>query len=466
MGGPQNQDVALPSTRTDPPRPQTRLYQVWQGRNKFLCGGRLVFGPDGASVVLSTFLIGGPALAFCIRMLVWIPRTEVVYGHVVLIVGLVLTVLDLTFLYLTSARDPGIVPRNYRPPDSDGTVNGSTHSEWVNSGVPDLKLPRTKDLFVNGHTIRVKFCDTCLLYRPPRASHCSICNNCVQRFDHHCPWVGQCIGVRNYRTFFLFVSTSTILCLYVFIFSLLNLLREPVHIWTAMSGDVVSVILIVYCFISVWFVGGLSVFHSYLVSTNQIIDVQVNCPERKSDDYELSRRENINNAHMIRCKLMVVCVCVCPNKSSTIEQTTYENFRYRYEKKENPYNQGVVKNLKEIFFSKKVPSLINFREWVTEEEDSVMESMTRKFGRDVNGKIDLEVGVLGKDGKPLPSILQNLDYGGIEDSLKKEKDGKAGPDPYFLPNDQEETYATENSTVADDASEVSSQRTSSAVLRQ
>ncbi|KAK4404684.1 putative protein S-acyltransferase 4 [Sesamum angolense] len=403
MGGPQNQDVALPSTRTDPPRPQTRLYQVWQGRNKFLCGGRLVFGPDGASVVLSTFLIGGPALAFCIRMLVWIPRTEVVYGHVVLIVGLVLTVLDLTFLYLTSARDPGIVPRNYRPPDSDGTVNGSTHSEWVNSGVPDLKLPRTKDLFVNGHTIRVKFCDTCLLYRPPRASHCSICNNCVQRFDHHCPWVGQCIGVRNYRTFFLFVSTSTILCLYVFIFSLLNLLREPVHIWTAMSGDVVSVILIVYCFISVWFVGGLSVFHSYLVSTNQ---------------------------------------------------TTYENFRYRYEKKENPYNQGVVKNLKEIFFSKKVPSLINFREWVTEEEDSVMESMTRKFGRDVNGKIDLEVGVLGKDGKPLPSILQNLDYGGIEDSLKKEKDGKAGPDPYFLPNDQEETYATENSTVADDATEV------------
>jgi len=94
-------------------------------------------------------------------------------------------------LFLTSARDPGIIPRNLHPPEDEGS---SISADWPGSQVSGPSLPPTKDVMVNGMVVKVKYCQTCMLYRSPRCSHCSICNNCVERFDHHCPWVGQCIG--------------------------------------------------------------------------------------------------------------------------------------------------------------------------------------------------------------------------------------------------------------------------------
>ncbi|XP_011020914.1 PREDICTED: probable protein S-acyltransferase 7 [Populus euphratica] len=289
-----------------------RVYQTWKGSNIFCFGGRLVFGPDVRSLFLTIFLIMIPVILFCAfvsqRL---INDFQHQLGYYVVVICVILTAHVIILLFLTSARDPGIIPRNLHPPEDEGS---SISVDWPGSQVAGPSLPPTKDVMVNGMVVKVKYCQTCLLYRPPRCSHCSICNNCVERFDHHCPWVGQCIGKRNYRFFFMFVSSTTMLCLYVLAFCWVNIRKimgaYHCNMWTAFLKSPVSGILILYTFICAWFVGGLTAFHLYLIFTNQ---------------------------------------------------TTYENFRYRYDGKMNPYNIGCIRNVLEVFFSKIPKSKNKFR---------------------------------------------------------------------------------------------------------
>lgn len=170
--------------------------------------------------------------------------------------------------YLTATTDPGIIPRALRSPPS----------------IKDFPAIRSRAMVYRGRSIIMKYCDTCRIWRPPRTSHCATCNNCVQRFDHHCPWLGNDIGIRNYKTYFCFVVfatisealgiSSSVLTLYLTTDYFRSEFPQQNHglaIQRALKngGTSINIAIIVVCFLAFLFTGFLSIFHLHLMIENK-----------------------------------------------------------------------------------------------------------------------------------------------------------------------------------------------------
>eukprot|EP00210_Caulerpa_lentillifera_P009180 g8752.t1 len=257
-----------------------RVYEQWEGNEQFFCGGRLVAGPNWKSLFFTALLIVVPLILY----LVFVGRFLINQSHFSIpLVSLILGVLSLIFLFITGCMDPGILPRQV--PDEEYLADRKAKS---------IEVP------VNGQSVTVRYNETCHFYQPPRAHHCSVNDNCIEKFDHHCPWVGTTIGLRNYRFFLSFIFTASLLCLYVIATGIAaiklahdDLETDDSKVAEAIEEVPAAVAVSIYCILGFLFVGGLSIFHIYLVSTNQ---------------------------------------------------TTYENFRSTYNRSENPYNQGCFRN--------------------------------------------------------------------------------------------------------------------------
>ena len=61
-----------------------------------------------------------------------------------------------------------------------------------------------------------EICFDCRVVTLPRSYHCNVCQRCVFRFDHHCPWVNSCIGSSNHGPFLIFITSQLIYLVSIF----------------------------------------------------------------------------------------------------------------------------------------------------------------------------------------------------------------------------------------------------------
>ena len=218
------------------------------GKNKFFCKYFGVTGSKFHHMIYSFFLVSIPYLGMVIIL---IYTKNIISITFPIIFTSILYITEIVAGILGGCTDPGILPRQ-------------GDDFYYNTNRPLLKT------IVNGHVITLTFCYSCSSFRPPRTSHCSLCDNCVERFDHHCLWLGTCIGKRNYKYFYLLIFCLNISSTYQIIYSIYYITFQIKKFKNKENYSLIlllglSGVALVDLLFLVFFIGKLFYLHTYLV---------------------------------------------------------------------------------------------------------------------------------------------------------------------------------------------------------
>lgn len=188
----------------------------------YLFGGRLRTVKQKPFNLICGILIILPGVLY------WIFEANWLWNHVhgsLVILFTYFWFLSISFFIKASTSDPGLVSRNIHFPltlNEQIIPDHAPPDEYFNT----ISLPYYGDESNFGASIR--YCITCHVWRPPRTSHCGVCNSCIVVHDHHCVFLNNCVGSRNYKYFLWFLLSTTIATMLLFIPSFIHLFHYKI----------------------------------------------------------------------------------------------------------------------------------------------------------------------------------------------------------------------------------------------
>ena len=99
----------------------------------------------------------------------------------------------------------------------------------MNPGLRKKRSLEDLEKIINRNADLTKYCYKCYVIKTRSSKHCIICDNCYDKFDHHCFWINKCVAKRNYILFLFFLFETFIYLvsvLFINIYGLINLKED------------------------------------------------------------------------------------------------------------------------------------------------------------------------------------------------------------------------------------------------